>query len=33
VLAYNGNDVLVYSKEPNAAEEINTKHTSLKYLN
>ena len=33
VLAYNGNDVLVYAKEPNAAEEINTHHTSLKYLN
>ena len=32
VLAYNGNDVLVYAKEPNAAEEINTHHTSLKYL-
>jgi glycerol-3-phosphate dehydrogenase (NAD(P)+) len=33
VLAYNGNDVLVYAKEPNVAEEINTHHTSLKYLN
>ena len=32
VLAYNGNDVLVYAKEPNATEEINTNHTSLKYL-
>ena len=32
VLAYNGNDVLVYAKEPNAAEEINKHHTSLKYL-
>lgn len=33
VLAYNGNDVLVYAKEPNSAQEINTHHTSLKYLN
>ena len=32
VLAYNGNDVLVYAKEPNSAEEINKKHTSEKYL-
>lgn len=32
VLVYNGNDVLVYAKEPDAAEEINTHHTSLKYL-
>ena len=32
VLAYNGNDVLVYAKEPNSAEEINKNHTSLKYL-
>ena len=33
VLAYNGNDVLVYAKEPGSAEEINTQHTSNKYLN
>ena len=32
VLAYNGNDVLVYAKETNSAQEINTHHTSLKYL-
>lgn len=32
VLAYNGNDVLVYAKEPNSAEEINKNHTSIKYL-
>ncbi len=32
VLAYNGNDVLVYAKEPDAAEEINRDHTSIKYL-
>ena len=32
VLAYNGNDVLVYAKEPGSAEEINTQHTSIKYL-
>ncbi|MBO7095030.1 hypothetical protein J6V86_02400 [bacterium] len=33
MLAYNGNDVLVYAKEPGSAEEINTQHTSNKYLN
>ena len=32
VLAYNGNDVLVYAIEPNEADEINKKHTSIKYL-
>lgn len=32
VLAYNGNDVLVYAKEPNSADEINNDHTSIKYL-
>ena len=32
VLAYNWNNVLVYAKEPDSAKEINSKHTSLKYL-
>lgn len=32
VLAYNGNDVLVYAKESDIADEINKTHTSLKYL-
>lgn len=32
VLAYNGNNVLVYAKELDSVNEINNKHTSLKYL-
>ena len=32
VLAYNGNNVLVYAKESDSANEINNQHTSLKYL-
>ena len=33
VLAYNGNDVLVYAIEANETDEINKNHTSIKYLN
>ncbi len=33
VLAYNWNDVLVYAKEPDIADEINNTNTSIKYLN
>lgn len=33
VLAHNGNDVLVYAKEPDVADEINSINTSTKYLN
>lgn len=32
VLAYNWNDVLVYAKESEVANEINETHTSIKYL-
>jgi len=32
VLAYNWNDVLVYAKEQDIANEINKSHTSIKYL-
>ena len=32
VLAYNGNDVLVYARDLDSAEEINKHHTSKKYL-
>ena len=32
VLAYNWNDVLVYAKEPDVADEINQFNTSTKYL-
>ena len=33
VLAFNGNDVLVYARDIEAKNEINDTHTSLKYLN
>lgn len=33
VLAYNWNEVLVYAKEPDIADEINNTNTSIKYLN
>jgi len=32
VLAYNGNDVLVYARDLDNAKEINKYHTSQKYL-
>ena len=32
VLGYNGNNVLVYAKESDIADEINETHTSIKYL-
>ena len=32
VLAYNGNDILVYARDSNNASEINEHHTSQKYL-
>jgi len=32
ILAYNGNDILVYARDTNSANEINGHHTSQKYL-
>jgi len=32
VLAYNGNDILVYARDTSSANEINEHHTSSKYL-
>ena len=32
VLAYNGNDILVYARDTSSANEINEHHTSQKYL-
>ena len=32
VLAYNGNDILVYARDTSSAKEINEHHTSQKYL-
>ena len=32
VLAFNGNEVLVYARTASAAKELNTLHTSVQYL-